>query len=211
MTERLLVQPFREDDFDQGGRTAARPSLPGRHVLACQESSCYLSWQELTCREGKPMDESVRTHEAAQSLAEVGARRREAALAQVWLPGWYFWAIGALLILVNLGMESQTPWLFGGALAGFAIGVPIAMVTAARRRSVRGQARFGWRGGMAIALLVVVSVGVALALAFGLEAALPAYRWPSTTGAAASAAVLVLGGPAMMRAVRRDVDARAGR
>jgi hypothetical protein len=155
------------------------------------------------------MDEQVGTQEAARSLAEAGARQQEAAQAQVWLPGWYLPVIGVLVVLMNLAIEAALPWLLYATIAVFGIAIPVAMVTAARGRAVRGSARFGPRGGGAIALFVVAAVVAALVVGFGLAAAVPAYRWPSTTGAAVCAAILILGGPVLLRTLRRDVRAGA--
>jgi len=152
--------------------------------------------------EVRTMAELIPSTEAAQALAQIHDRRAQVIDASM-IPTWYWWLIGCLNVALSAAIESHRPgWVTAAAIV-FAVGV-LAGTGEVVRRAIRVKVRtelLGVRGAGLIAGFVLVTVAAALAVAFGLEAAGVAY--PATWGEATAAVCLVVGGPLLMRALRR--------
>jgi hypothetical protein len=113
-------------------------------------------------------------------------------------------------VTLTVGVESRRPVLIAITVPLFAIGL-IATIFGVVLRS-RAQIRtyyLGRPGALAIGEFVLVAVVVGLGTAFALLAA--GFGWPATAGNAAAGLVLVVGGPLLMRRLRRIMAARAER
>jgi hypothetical protein len=140
--------------------------------------------------------------EAAQALAQI-RDRREQVIAAATIPAWYWWLIGGSNVLLGAAVESHWPAFIAVASVVFGVGL-LAGTARIVRRAIRVKVRtdlIGVRGLGLIFGFVAVTVAAALAVAFGLEDAGVAY--PATWGELAAAACLVVGGPLLMRALRR--------
>ena len=141
--------------------------------------------------------------DAAQALAEI-QRRQQQVIDQATVPGWYWWAVGALMVVLAVGVDNnRTPAAIGGAVAVFVIGL-----LSATGVLVRGQLQARLRNGLldgrgvaAILGFVAVIVGGTLGIAFALRAA--HVHYPATLACLAGGIALGLGGPVLMRSLRR--------
>ena len=140
--------------------------------------------------------------DAAQALAEI-QRRQQQVIDQATVPGWYWWAVGALMVVLAAGVDNRTPAAIGGAVAVFVIGL-----LSATGVIVRGQLQARLRNGLldgrgvaAILSFVAVIVGGTLGIAFALRAA--HVHYPATLACLAGGIALGLGGPVLMRSLRR--------
>jgi len=50
--------------------------------------------------------------EAAQALAEI-QRRQQQVIDQATVPGWYWWSVGALMVVLAVGVDIRTPGALG--------------------------------------------------------------------------------------------------
>jgi hypothetical protein len=156
------------------------------------------------------MTERVPPDEAARALDEI--RRRQAQVIDVaTIPTWYWWAIGALMVGFAVAVDTRRPAAIGVGVSVFVVAVlalTLRVVTSALRTQLRNDL-IGARGVLAILGFVGLVVGVTLAVAFSLRAAgLP---YPATVADAVGGVLLGLGGPRLMRALRRIMLAnRAG-
>jgi hypothetical protein len=155
------------------------------------------------------MTEDLHPVEAQRALDEIRDRQRQVVTAAP-IPGWFWPAVAVLMVTLTVGVESRRPVLIAITVPLFAIGL-IATIFGVVLRS-RAQIRayyLGRPGALAIGEFVLVAVGVGLGTAFGLLAA--GFGWPATAGNAAAGLVLVVGGPLLMRRLRRIMAARAER
>lgn len=149
------------------------------------------------------MYDEVNPHEAAQALTEIGQRRQQVIDVSV-LPIWFWWAIGVLQIVLAAAVESKHPVAIGVGVTVFAVGLPWSIIRVVRRSVALVKPRNDLmvpKGAAAILGFVALILAVALPTAFALEAAGAAY--PATSGIAAEAVVLVVGGPLLMRYLRK--------
>jgi hypothetical protein len=144
----------------------------------------------------------VHADDAAAALTEIH-RRQQQVIDQATVPGWYWWAVGALMVVLAAGVDTRTPAAVGGAVTVFVIGL-----LSATGAMVRGQFRarlanglLDGRGVAAILGFVAVIVGGALGLAFALRAA--HVHYPATLACLAGGVAMGLGGPVLMRSLRR--------
>jgi hypothetical protein len=153
------------------------------------------------------MTENLRRDDAALALDEIRARQRQV-VESALIPNWYWSAVGALAIVFSIGIESRRPVLIGICTTIFVIGLNMTVWIVVRLS--RAQVRpgyLGWPGALLIAGFVVVLVAVALAAGFGLAAL--GFRWPATAGNTVAAVGIALGGPWLMRRLRRVMARRA--
>lgn len=148
------------------------------------------------------MNEYVRADEAAQALDEI-QQRQEQVINLATIPDWYWWAVGVLMVGLSAAVDSHQR-------LAIAVTIPVFVlaILAATGRVVVGGLRAQLRndflspdGVFWILGLVALVLAVALPLAFGLRAAHIGY--PATIGTSAGAVVLVIGGPILMRRLRR--------
>jgi hypothetical protein len=149
--------------------------------------------------------------DAAQALAEIQRRQRQV-IDQATVPGWYWWAVGALMVVLAVGVDTRTHAVLAAAIAVFVVGLLSATGVVVSGQFLQARLRSGLldgRGVVAILGFVALIVGCTLGLAFGLRAADVPY--PATLACAAGGTALGLGGPLLMRALRRIMLAnRAG-
>jgi hypothetical protein len=141
--------------------------------------------------------------EAAQALAEI-QRRQQQVIDQATVPGWYWWSVGALMVVLALGVDTRTPAALGGAVTVFVVGLLSATDAVVRGQFLRARLRDGLldgRGVAAILGLIALIAGCTLGLALGLRAAGVSY--PATLACLAGGIALGLGGPVLMRTLRR--------
>ena len=141
--------------------------------------------------------------EAAQALAEI-QRRHQQVIDQATVPGWYWWSVGALMVVLAVGVDIRTPAALGGAVAVFVVGLLSATGVVVRNQFLRARLRDGLLDGRAVVAIlgfVALIVGCTLGLAFGLRAA--GVHYPATLACLAGGIALGLGGPVLMRTLRR--------
>jgi hypothetical protein len=141
--------------------------------------------------------------DAAQALAEI-QKRQQQVIDQATVPGWYWWSVGALMVVLAAGVDTRTPAALGGAVAVFVIGLLSVTGIVVRSQFLQARLRNGLldgRGVVAILGFVALIVGCTLGLAFGLRAAGVAY--PATLACVVGGTAMGLGGPILMRTLRR--------
>lgn len=151
------------------------------------------------------MADGLRPDEAAHALAEI-EQRREQVIELAIIPGWYWWAIAGLMVGLSAAIDSRQPLAIGLGTAGFVVGVLAAtgwVVARALRRAQPRNNLLGPAGVLAILGFVATVLAVSLPTAFALEAAGADY--PSTWGILAGAVVMAIGGPLLMRHLRRTM------
>ena len=138
--------------------------------------------------------------EAAAALAEI-QQRQERVIKTVLVPVWYWWVMAAGMVAIGAARDTGNPVVQ-------AITIPLAVLVMAgltartipavrRRIQVHSTMQPGARGAAAIVALIVLVDGAVVATAASLAAAHDPD--PGTIGAAAGAAVLVIGGPLVNR------------
>ena len=141
--------------------------------------------------------------DAAEALAEI-QKRQQQVIDQAAVPAWYWWAVGALMVALASGVDTRTPAAVGGAVAVFVAGLLTATGVVVRGQFLRARLRNGLldgRGVISILGFVALIVGCTLGLAFGLRAASVPY--PATLACVAGGIAMGLGGPVLMRTLRR--------
>jgi len=141
--------------------------------------------------------------EAAEALAEI-QRCQQQVIDQATVPGWYWWSVGALMVVLAVGVDTRTPAVLGVAVAVFVVGLLSATGVVVRSQFLRARLRDGLldgRGVVAILGFVALIVGCTLGLAFGLRAA--GVSHPATLACLAGGIALGLGGPVLMRMLRQ--------
>lgn len=156
------------------------------------------------------MADQIHPDEAAQALAQI-RDRQEQVIDVAAVPIWYWWLIAGLIVLLAAAVESDNPTTLGIGVAVFVLGL-LGGTGWVAQRALHVQVRndlLGVRGILLILGFVALTVGASLAVAFGLEAAGAAH--PATLGNLAGAVLLVVGGPLLMRVLRRVMlDRRSG-
>jgi hypothetical protein len=153
------------------------------------------------------VSENLGRDDAVQALDEIRTRQRQV-VESVQIPDWYWSAVAALVVVFSIGIESRRPVLIGMCTTLFVLGLNATLWIVIRRS--RAQVRpvyLGGPGALWIAGFVVVLVAVALAAGFGLAAL--GFRWPATGGNTVAAIGVALGGPWLMRHLRRVMARRA--
>jgi hypothetical protein len=149
--------------------------------------------------------------DAAQALAEIQRRQRQV-IDQATVPGWYWWAVGVLMVVLAVGVDTRTHAVLAAAIAVFVVGLLSATAVVVSAQFLQARLRNGLLDGRAVVAIlgfVALIVGCTLGLAFGLRAA--GVPYPATLACAAGGTALGLGGPVLMRTLRRIMLAnRAG-
>lgn len=149
------------------------------------------------------MADEVRPDEAAGALTEV-ARRRAQVITLTIIPTWFWWATAVLMVGFSAAVDTRRPLVVGIATTVFVIG--ILLVTARLVLGIvrRAQPRHGMvppTGVLAILGFVAGTLAVSLPTSFALKAA--GFSHPATAGILLGAVVMVVGGPLLMRHLRR--------
>jgi hypothetical protein len=149
--------------------------------------------------------------EAAGALQEIG-RRSEQTIDSAAIPTWYWWAIGALMVGLALGVDTRRPAVVGVAVSAFVVGVLAATARVVfgglRRARVRNDL-LGAQGVLAILGLDALVLAISLPIAFALAAAHVAH--PAAIGVTIGAVAMVVGGPLLNRYLRRVMVANRNR
>jgi hypothetical protein len=149
------------------------------------------------------MTDELRPGEARQALAEI-QRRQQQVIDLAAVPAWYWWAVGALMVVLAFGVDTRTSTAIGISVPVFVVGMLSATGVAVRsqfRQAKLYNSLLDSTGVLAILGFVALIVGGTLGLAFGLRAA--GVSHPATLACLAGGVVLGLGGPVLMRALRR--------
>lgn len=145
-----------------------------------------------------------RPTESAEDLLASVRRAQERAIRGMLVPPWFWWAIGAGMVVVGAVADAGDPTNVTIAAILFAIAVvPLALTMIlgpARGARVRSE-RLGDKGALTIVGFVLLAVAGSLGTAFGLRAL--GFAFPATAGTLVGAAILVLGGPRLMARLER--------
>jgi hypothetical protein len=145
------------------------------------------------------MTDQVRPEEAARALNEID-QRQEQVIRLAVIPTWYWWAIAVLMVAFAAAIDTRQGLVIGIGVAVFVVGVLTTTGRVVFRAVRSAQPRndlLGPSGVVAILGFVAVTVGVSLAVAFLLKASGVSYA--ATISVAVTAAMLVVGGPLLMR------------
>jgi hypothetical protein len=157
------------------------------------------------------MNDGLRPDDAAQALREIDARQEQVIRLAI-IPGWFWWAVAVLMVILSASVDSGRPWAIGAGTTVFVLGILAATGGVVLRGARRAQLSNDLvRPGFVLAILgfVALVLAVALPTAFTLKAAGVGY--PGTWGTLAGAVVMVIGGPMLTRLLQRMMLAnRAG-
>lgn len=158
------------------------------------------------------MSTPISESEAGFALGSI-AQRRKQVIAEIDVPPWYWTALAAGWIALGVIADYAPPWayiagtvLFGAAHASVAPRV-LSGRRGSRKLSVRGDVVNKRIPFLIVGLLVaMVAVTVVIALLLHADGA----RHPATWASIVVAAMLLLGGPALMSSVRRRTERSVG-
>jgi len=149
------------------------------------------------------MSERMLPEDAARALAEVDRRQRQV-IALAAIPDWYWWAVGALMVVLAVGVDVRTSASIAIVVPVFVVGMLATtgtVVVGAFRRALPRNDLLVPQGIFAILGFVGLTVGVTLAVAFSLQAAGVSY--PATSGCVVGALVMGIGGRWLSRYLTR--------
>jgi hypothetical protein len=149
------------------------------------------------------MTDGLRPDDAAQALAEI-EQRREQVIELAIIPWWYWWAIAGLQVGLVAAIDSRQPLAIGLGAGGFVIGVLAATGWVLARALRRAQPRNNLLspvGVLAILGFVATVLAISLPTSFALDANGIAH--PAIWGVLLGGVVMVVGGPLLMRLLRR--------
>jgi hypothetical protein len=148
------------------------------------------------------MNSELHPGEAADALAEV-RKRQQQVIDRAIVPAWYWWVVGALMVVLAVGVDTRTDFALGLTIPVFVVGMLAAtgVAISSQFRDARlYDGLLDGRGVMAILAFVGLIVGCTLGIAFGLRAAEVSY--PATIACAAGGLAMGLGGPVLNRMLR---------
>ncbi|KXK63505.1 hypothetical protein AWW66_02910 [Micromonospora rosaria] len=143
---------------------------------------------------------------AADALTEI-RNRRDQAIDATLVPGWYWPAVGGLMVAFTAAVETARPWVVAVGSVGYALGLGALVTRVALRH--RAQVRndlLGVRGGLAIVGYVLTLVALGLGSGFAADAA--GLSWPATIGAGATGLTMALSGHRLTGYLRSVMSAR---
>lgn len=149
------------------------------------------------------MREEQHTDDATRALAEI-RRHQQQVIDQATVPGWYWWVVGALMVVLAVGVDIRTPTALGAAIPVFVVGLLLATGMATSGQFRQARLRNGLLDGRAVAAILgffALIVGGTLGIAFALRAA--GIHYPATLACLAGGIAMGLGGPVLMRRLRR--------
>jgi hypothetical protein len=141
--------------------------------------------------------------EAAAALAEI-QKRQQQVIDRAAVPAWYWWVVGALMVVLAVGVDTKTHLALGITIPVFVVGILSATSGAVVSQFRDARLRDGLldgRGVIAILVFVWLIVGGTIGVAFALRAVGVSY--PATIACAAGGVAMGLGGPALNRHLRR--------
>lgn len=149
------------------------------------------------------MNRELQPGEAADAIAEI-QKRQQQVIDKAAVPAWYWWVVGALMVVLAVGVDIRTQLAIGVTVPVFVVGLLAATGTAVRGQFRDARLRDGLldgRGVVAILAFVALIVGCTLGIAFALRTAGVSY--PATIACAAGGLAMGLGGPVLNRTLRR--------
>ncbi len=149
------------------------------------------------------MSNEPQAEQAAQALAEIQARQQQV-IDEATVPAWYWWAVGGLMVVLAVGVDTRTAIAVGTTTAVFVAGLLSATAVAVGGQVRRARLRNGLLDGRGVAAIlgfVALIVGGTLGVAFALRAAGAPY--PATLACLAGGLAMGLGGPVLMRTLRQ--------
>jgi hypothetical protein len=149
------------------------------------------------------MSRDVGPDEAAGALTEI-AQRRAQVVALTIIPTWFWWATAVLMVGFTFAVETGRPVAVGIGTAVFVLGILIVagrLVLGIVGRAQPRKDSLAPIGVLAILGFVAGTLAVSMPTAFALRAA--GFRYPGTAGTLVTALCLVVGGPLLMRYLRR--------
>ena len=149
------------------------------------------------------MNGELHPGEAADALAEI-RRRQEQVIDRAIVPAWYWWAVGALMVVLAVGVDTRTDLALGITIPVFVAGMLAATGTAVRGQFRDARVHGGLldvTGVMAILVFDAFIVGGTIGIAFAFRAAGVSY--PATSACAVGAVAMGVGGPVLNRQLRR--------
>jgi hypothetical protein len=141
--------------------------------------------------------------EAADALAAI-RKQQQQVIDRAAAPAWYWWAVGALMVVLALGVDTRTDLALGITIPVFVVGILAATGAAVRSQFRDARVHGGLldgRGVMAILVFVWLIVGCTIGIAFALRAAGVSY--PATIACAVGGLAMGLAGPLLSRQLRR--------
>jgi hypothetical protein len=156
------------------------------------------------------MPHDISETEARLALGSIEQRRREV-IDEVDLPRWYWWGLAAGWIGLGILADLDHPWLTLVVTLGFgAVHASVASrILSGRHRSrqlsVRADVVDPHIPAIVIAFLLLM---VAATVVFALVANADGARHPSIMSSVVVAILVLLGGPALMAAIRRRLQRR---
>jgi hypothetical protein len=155
------------------------------------------------------MPEQPPPSEAAEALAEI-RQRHEQVLDQSLTPNWFWWAIGLLIVVFSIAVDTDNGLVIGIGTTVFVLGICTAVGVVVVRSLRHAQARsslLGNAGALPIAVFVLGVLAVTLPVTFVLAALDTPYA--ATWGSLVCAILMGVGGPLLMRRLRATMLDRA--
>jgi hypothetical protein len=147
---------------------------------------------------------------ASAALEEIASRRRQVVDAATTFPRWYWPVLGVAMVGLAVVVDTRITVAIGIASACFVLVVladTASVVVPRYRRAQWNQELLGARGALAVVAFVWVVVGGSLALAFATKAI--GVSHPATIGCGVGAVAVIVGGPMLMRRLRKIMLAGA--
>jgi hypothetical protein len=141
--------------------------------------------------------------EAADALAEIHNRQQQV-IDRARVPAWYWWAVGALMVVLAVGVDTRTHLALGITIPIFVVGVLAATGVAVRSQFLDARLRDGLLDGAAVVAIlgfVTLVIGCSLGIAFGLRAA--GVPYPAIIGCGVGGLMMGVGGQVLNRQLRR--------
>lgn len=151
------------------------------------------------------MANEVRPDQAATALTEI-ARRRAQVVGLTIIPTWFWWVAAVLMIGFSAAVETRRSLVIGLATAVFVLGILIVtgrLVLGVLGRALPRNDLLGPAGVLAILGFVAGTLAVSLPTSFALKAA--GVDYPATAGILLAGVCMVVGGPLLMRYLRRSM------
>jgi hypothetical protein len=152
---------------------------------------------------GESVNRELHPDEAADALAEI-QRQQQQIIDCAIVPGWYWWAVGALMVVLAIGVDTRTDLALGITVPVFVVGVLAATGTAVRSQFRDARLHRGLldgRGVMTILAFDWLIVACTIGIAFAFRAA--GISYPATIACAIGGLAMGLSGPLVNRRLQR--------
>ena len=149
------------------------------------------------------MNSELHPGEAADALAEI-RKRQQQVIDRATVPVWYWWVVGALMVVLAVGVDTRTHLALGITIPVFVVGMLAATGAAVRSQFLHAKVHDTLLDGMAVMAIlgfVALIVGCSLGIAFGLRAA--GVSHPATIGCLVGGLIMGVGGRVLNRHLRR--------